>query len=137
VSQATSIKNSSGFTLIEVLVAIVIMMVGMLGLLETINVSIQHNLKNQLRGEALRVGERYMADLRGKTFSAYSDSYTPTSYSSKIKGISKSYRVERMAQPIAFDSNGNKTSRQLKVTVKWSFRNQSSVNQVVSVVAQP
>jgi type IV pilus assembly protein PilV len=141
VLQVSSSKNNSGFTLIEVMVAIVIMMVGMLGVLEAISVSTQHNLKNQLRGEGLRVGERYMAELRGKSFDAYSvspsRSYATTTYNSQIRGIAKTYRIERVAQKLGEDASGNPTSVQLTVTVKWSFRNQSSVNQVVSVVGRP
>jgi type IV pilus assembly protein PilV len=140
VLQVSSIKNNSGFTLIEVMVAIVIMMVGMLGVLEAISVSMQHNLKNQLRGEGLRVGERYMAELRGKAFGAYSVSplhgYAPTTYNSQIRGVAKTYRVERTVQTLGEDALGP-TSVQLTVTVKWSFRNQSSLNQVVSVVGRP
>jgi len=51
-----SLKNSGAFTLAEVMVAILVMMIGMIGLLETINQSLQHNLRNQLRETALQVG---------------------------------------------------------------------------------
>lgn len=137
--QATSLKNSAGFTLVEVMVAILIMMVGMLGLLEIINVSMQYNLKNQLRDEAVHVGEWYMTQLRGQPFDTSDQfkTYTTSTYTSKIRGVNKSYSVERTSSPLALDSNNQATSRQLTVTVKWGFRNQSSLNRVVSVVPRP
>lgn len=129
-------KNNDGFTLVELMVAMIIMAVGMLGVLETINVSLQHNLKNELRNEGLKVGERYMADLRGKAFTSYSDAYTPMVVSSRFRRVSKPFVVERSTLVMANDATGA-TSRQLTVSVKWAYRNVTSVNRVVSVVARP
>ena len=136
--QKISIKNSNGFTLLELLVAMIIFMVGMLGLLESINVSLQHNLKNQLRGEAVRVGERYMAGLRGMPFdtSNQTTTFPNASTASAIRGSGKKYIIQSISQPMGQDTAGT-TTRQLTVTVKYVFRNQSSLNRVVSVVARP
>ena len=56
VKQKTS-SSSSGFTLIEVMVAMVITLVGLLGLLQSVNLATEHNIKNALRDEAVQVGE--------------------------------------------------------------------------------
>lgn len=130
------LKSEGGFTLVEVMVAIMIMMVGMFGLLETLNASIQHNLKNQYRDEAVRIGARYMTELRGKRYAAYSSVYATKSIPTAFKGAAKNFTVERSTQPLATDSDGP-TSQQLMVTVKWAFRNRTSVNRVVTVVGRP
>lgn len=139
--QTASRKNSGGFTLVEVMVAILIMMVGMIGLLEMINVSLQHNLKNQLRDEAVQVGERYMAELRGTPFDAIAASYAAVTVPSKLRGATKSYSVERLSQVLAREDASNAasspTSLQLTVTVSWDYRNTTLVNRVVSVVTRP
>ncbi|HJV66708.1 MAG TPA: prepilin-type N-terminal cleavage/methylation domain-containing protein [Geomonas sp.] len=135
--QAPSLNNNAGFTLIEVMVAILIMVVGMFGLLEALSASVQHNTRNQLRDEGIRVGERYMSMLRGKTFTAYSASYTPFNVPSTLRGITKNYNVAMSSQAVAWDASGQPTSMQLSVAVKWAFKNQSSVNRVVTVVAKP
>lgn len=134
--QLPSIRNNEGFTILELLVAMVIMTVGMFGVLETINVSMQYNLKNELRNEAIKVGERYMSELRGKNFGRYSSPYTPLTISSKVRGGVKPFVVQRDTQTLASDSSGA-TSKQLTVTVKWAYRNVTSLNRVVSVVARP
>jgi len=131
VSQPTSIKNNCGFTLIEVMVAIVIMAVGMLGVLETINVSLQHNLKNELRNEAIRIGERYMAEFRGSDFDNLTDAYTDVSVQSKIRSADKMFTVERSTEGLSANA------RRVTVVVKWTYRNQEYQNRLVSVVARP
>jgi type IV pilus assembly protein PilV len=70
--------NNEGFTLIEFLVAIVILMVGMLGLLQAVNVALNSNMQNQLRNEALLVADHSMATELAKGFDAVStfDHYT-------------------------------------------------------------
>ncbi|QWV92032.1 prepilin-type N-terminal cleavage/methylation domain-containing protein [Geomonas oryzisoli] len=134
--QPTSLKNNSGFTLVELLVAMIIIAVGMFGVLQTINVSLQHNLQNEVRNEAVRIGQKYMADLRAKTFDAYSTPYTTFTENGKVRGVSKPYTVERTSQVLATDGTQPST-RQLMVTVRWSFKNSNYVNEVVTVVARP
>jgi type IV pilus assembly protein PilV len=76
--------NRSGFTLIEFLVAIVILMVGMLGLLQGVNVSINAGRQNQLRNEASLVADQWLATELAKGFNNVST--TPLSgnaYSSR------------------------------------------------------
>lgn len=136
-SQIKSIRNNSGFTLVEVMMAMLIAVIGMFGVLETISVTLQHNLKNELRNEAVKVGERYMTELRGKNFGRYSDAYTTFRSTSKVRGVSKDYTVERTTEDLALDETGSPTTKRLEVVVKWAFRNTSSQNRVVSVVAKP
>jgi type IV pilus assembly protein PilV len=132
-------RNSAGFSLVEVMVAILIMMIGMFGLLEAINASVQHNLRNQLRNEAVVVGQRYMAQLKGLPFDPSPDfkSYSVTTVQSGIRGVAKNYMVQRDSAVLAVDGENKATSRQLTVTVKYAYRNQSSLNRVVTVVPRP
>ncbi|MBU5636146.1 prepilin-type N-terminal cleavage/methylation domain-containing protein [Geomonas sp. Red69] len=134
--QPASIKNNSGFTLIELLVSLVIIAVGMFGVLECLNVSLQHNLRNELRNEAIKLGEKYMADFRGMNFDAIADSYPVTNVTRRVRGANKNYVVERSSQVLRTES-AQSTSRQVTVVVKWAYRNMTSQNRVVSVVARP
>lgn len=133
-------KNNSGFTLIEVLVAIVIMMVGMLGLLQSINIAMEYNLKNHLRDEAVFVGEKYMNIQRGKAFdllstvplpsgNTYSTRYEP----SKIRGTGKPYNIEMSVQDLSTDAAT--PSKQITVVVKWTYRGVEYQNRVTAPVS--
>jgi type IV pilus assembly protein PilV len=135
VSPTTSSKNNSGFTLVEVMVAIGIMMVGVLGLLQVVNVAMEFNLKNHLRDEAVYLGERYMNELKGQGFDAIVDTYATISSASKVRGTGKKMYVDRLSQVMSSDSGGP-TSRQLVVTVRWKYKGVEFQNRVMSPIAK-
>ena len=56
--------NNPGFTLVEVLVAIVILMVGLLAVLQALNLSIVTNLQNEMRTQGTMIGEDQMAKIK-------------------------------------------------------------------------
>jgi type IV pilus assembly protein PilV len=125
------IRNSNGFTLIEMMVAIVIMMVGLLGLLESINVATEYNLRNQLRDEAVYAGEKYLNELRGRGFDniapvspATSVTFPVISTASKIRGSSKKMRIETTSTSLASDT------LQLLVVVNWTYKGVTYENRV-------
>lgn len=134
--QQTLLRNNDGFTLVELMAALVIVAVGMFGVLQMINVTLQHNLQNEVRNEGVRIGEKYMTDLRGKTFGVYSSPYTTFVENGKIRGGVKPYTVERSSQVLASDG-GVPSSYQLMVTVRWSLRNANYQNEVVTVKVRP
>jgi type IV pilus assembly protein PilV len=61
-------KNNKGFTLIEILVAMFILLFGMLALLNSAAVMIENNLINVLRDEAVRIAEQRMGELKNTRF---------------------------------------------------------------------
>jgi type IV pilus assembly protein PilV len=117
--------------MIEVLVAMVIILVGLLGLLQSVNVATEHNLRNQLREEAVQIGEEYMNTLRLKPFSIISSPYSPRYAPSRLRGITKNY-VVIMSNNIMPNSN----ARELVVKVGWAYKNISSQHQVSTVKSQ-
>ncbi len=114
--QATSKLNNGGFTLIEVMVSIVIVLVGLLGLVQAMGVATSYNLKNLLRDEAVLIGEEQMADLFRRPESAQitSDSKSVTS---RIRGGGSTYNVTRRATKVL-----NTSSYQLTVNVGWTHK---------------
>ncbi len=117
-----SISNRSGFTLVEVLVAMVIMLVGLLGLLQSINISMEHNVKNHLREEATRVGEREMNVFRTNP------GVTALKRISSTVLPNKSFVVTKTATPFA-------GSQELEVVVRWKFKNMSTQHMVRSILS--
>lgn len=123
------IKNR-GFTLIEVMVAIVIMMIGLLGLLQSINIATEYNLKNHLRDEGVYVGEKYLNELKGRGFDNISATYSLLSTASKIRGTGKKLYVERSSTSLASDT------KQLNIVVKWTFKGVTYENRVSAPISQ-
>jgi type IV pilus assembly protein PilV len=57
-------NNSKGFTLIELMIAVIILTIGMIGLLDVMTRYTQINLDNVMRNEAMRISEARMEQLR-------------------------------------------------------------------------
>ena len=130
-------KNNAGFTLTEVVVAILIIMVGMLGLLQAVGVATEHNLKNQLRDEAVQVGEKYMNIQRAKPFDllstpalgGYHTRYEP----SRVRGRNNPYSVDLTVDELSESTFA--PSRQLNVTVSWTYKGVTYQNRVSAPVS--
>lgn len=129
----TSRRGNAGFTLTEVVVAILIIMVGMLGLLQAVNVATEHNLKNQLRDEAVQVGEKYMNIQRGKPFDLLSTSYGTRYEPSRIRGGGKPYSIALSTDTLS--GNAMAPSKQLNVTVSWTYKGVTYENRVTAPVS--
>lgn len=123
-SRKTSRLASLGFTLVEVMMAMLIMTVGLLGLLQSVNVAFEHNTRNRLREEALVVGEEQMHNLRQMTTDAI---FNPeTTAVREVAGIRKNFQVTRENRPMS-------STRRLRVRVAWSFRNLSTTHEIYTL----
>ena len=119
-------QSKAGFTLLEVLVAMVIMMVSLLGLFEAISIATAQNVKNQLRDEAVLIGEERMADMMRRPFGLLSTSTITAP--SRIRGTEKPFIIERKADNIL-----NTASYEFRVTVRWDYKNLPSHHEVRSM----
>jgi type IV pilus assembly protein PilV len=113
---ANASSSESGFTLIEVMVSILILMVGLMGLLQTINLSIEHNMRNQLRNEGANLAD---AELAKELSKGYANVSTSTSNYSKTRlvmsSIQKSYSVSRSGSAVS-------TSKLVNFRVSWRYK---------------
>ncbi|MBJ6749005.1 type IV pilus modification PilV family protein [Geomonas anaerohicana] len=123
----TSPSADAGFTMVEVLVAMVIMAVSLLGLLEVIGTSTVSNVKNQLRDDAVLIGEAQMAELIRLPQSALVPVQTLT-VPGRMRGGDKPYAVTREAQRLSTSD-----SYQFIVKVKWAYKNVTSFHEVRTV----
>lgn len=66
--EIVAMRNSKGFTLVELMIAMVIILVSLLGMYKTVLVGIEGNVKNAMRDEGKHVTERVINDIRGLAF---------------------------------------------------------------------
>ncbi len=118
--------NNRGFTLVEFLVAIVILMVGMLGLLQTVNYAISYNMNNQLQQAAILLADEMINKEKAKPFANVSSGVSPGLIRNKIEprlvnGAFRNYSVlETGLQNSAIDP----TVKNYEVQVSWKYKQQ-------------
>jgi len=122
-------RNSHGFTLIEFLVAIIILMVGLLGLLQAVNMGLVHNLNSQLRNEAVVVADAYMARELNKSFDLVSTSSGNFSEQRQILNGFKNYSVQRTGSTLS-------NSKQVSFTVRWRYKGTRYSHETNTVVSK-
>ena len=122
-------NNRAGFTLVEFLVAILIMMVGLLGLLQTVNTSLSHNLANQLRNEAVAVADRQMSLEMAKGFDLVSTTAMSTYVSRPVLTGFRNFSVIRSGTSLS-------NSKQVNFEVRWSYKGVPYSHQVYGGISK-
>jgi type IV pilus assembly protein PilV len=125
-----NLDSRSGFTLIEFCVAVLIMMVGLLGLLQAVNMTSVHNLGSLLRNEAISVADEQMVLTKASVF----DSATFTALAAtsgqvnrKARGGFNNYSVNRTVAATSTNS------REVAVRVSWRFKG-NRFNHIISTL---
>ena len=107
--------KSSGFTLVEVLVAIVFLTISMLAVLHALGLSVEHNMTNIVMDEAVRIAEQRMNELRNTPVTSLvsSTSSARITIARQIRNKSFTYTVDWIVEEFSADS------RAIQVIVQW------------------
>lgn len=127
-----SFKNKrelSGFTLIEVLVAIVILMVGLLGMFQTINLALDKNLENQFRQDAVGVAEKVLSHQKAMKFDNITARNVRTFETVGANAVFKNFSVEHH---VADFSVSDSKTKQISVRVWWRYKGRNYEHQTAS-----
>ena len=111
----------------EMLMAMLIMAVGLLGLLQSVNVAYEHNTRNRLRNEAVLVGEEEMNRFRSRGYDAITAANAVSTVARGGAGGTKYFMVTKQ-----YNSAGG-DSKKLKVAIGWSFKRVSTVHVIYSL----
>ncbi|MCX5811031.1 MAG: prepilin-type N-terminal cleavage/methylation domain-containing protein [Proteobacteria bacterium] len=124
----TVCPNNKGFTLIEVLVASIILTISMLGVLQTITFSMQQNLNNFSRDESVRIAEQRMNELRNSGFTslANGNSIVTRSFKNFTKNFSVSWTVTALTT----------NSVAIQVVVSWTIISKTYSHSITSIVSR-
>lgn len=127
------IYEPHGFTLLEVLVSISILLFAMLGLFQSVNFALDRNLENQLRQQAVAAAERTISDQKKLKFANMTAANTLTTeqvtVGSVFRNMSIAHRVDSLAVDVA-----NTNTKQISVRVWWRYRNRLYEHQTSSSV---
>jgi type IV pilus assembly protein PilV len=133
--KAISKFNKLGFTLLELLVALVILMVGLLGMLQAINISIQSNMQNEMRTQGVMIGEDLMARIKNLPF----DNITGTAEKSLTVPVSMrsslvNYTVRKKVDYV--DDAVSPQTKRINIGVQWIHKGNRYEHVVSSVVSK-
>jgi len=121
-------RNDAGFTLIEFMVATLILMVGLLGMLSGIMIAAQRNQESVLRNEAIALADDQMMIQRAKTYAnivSLPKAATPRT----VRGVQKSYSsAVTVSAPTA-------NTAQINVTVTWQVKGVPKSHVISSAVS--
>lgn len=128
-------KGRAGFTIVELLVAMAILIFVSIALLQTAIVNIEYNTKNALRDEGTRLGGERLDEMRNfsnvnNTIVAALDETTEV-VTRKVRNIDKKYTVLNSVEPMLSGTKVFSYKISTKVTWRWKgvdyHRNVSTV----------
>ena len=119
--------NKRGFTLIEVLVAMVVLMIAMLAVLDAMTIAMRKNLETFLRDESVRIAEQSMNEARNMSFATLANN--TQNITRTYKQYAKTFTVNRTVTPLS----ANSCSIQLRVT--WFINNRAYNHDVTSIIS--
>ncbi|MEW6601612.1 MAG: prepilin-type N-terminal cleavage/methylation domain-containing protein [Nitrospirota bacterium] len=118
----TVLTDNKGLTLVEVTIALLVLLLVMLALMQTAIVSIDANMLNVLRDNAVNIAEEEMKDVRNDDFDDVA-SKAAAPVLRNIRNISNfAYTVTTTVTNINLDT------RQIVVTVSWDWKERTAAN---------
>jgi prepilin-type N-terminal cleavage/methylation domain-containing protein len=122
--------NKKGVTLIEMMIALVILLIVSLALMQTAIIGMNVNLQNALRDEAVNIAEMRMNQLRSLPF----DSISPgaeTPVTRNFRGFTETYNPTRTIN--AFTANSQEI-KQISILVSWVYRGKTYNHGITTIV---
>ena len=127
--------NKKGLTLVEVMIALVVLLIVSLALMQTALVSINANMTNVLRDEAVNIAEMSMNESRNTSFDSLAAGTTSGTVSRTLRNITNfSYAVTRTVTNLPPTNPNNK---RLDIAVAWTWKGENYTHSITTIVKRP
>lgn len=129
--------NKKGLTLVEVMIALVVLLIVSLALMQTALVSIDSNMTNVLRDEAVNIAEITMNEARNTPFNSLVGTSNTTVLRNFRNIANFQYNVTRTVTDL------NSDNKQVNITVTWEWKENTTANgnplthNITSIVRRP
>ncbi len=128
VKEIIVMQNNKGVTLIEVLIALVVLLIVFMGLIQASILSIEHNLRNEIREEAVRIATDNLTTARSASFDSVIDS-GPDTITRNIRNISNfPFTVTRTVTDL------NTDNKQVSIRVTYKYRDETYNYDLITTV---
>jgi type IV pilus assembly protein PilV len=126
--------NSRGFTLVEVLISMLVLLIGLLGSLIGVMAAADYNLGNALRTEAVRIVQEQLENIRVGRFDTVPNGNFQLQR--QVRKTMQSYQVTIAAPPPPLVGAAGGTIRQVTVTVQWTFKGRTRSFSSATIIRQ-
>ncbi len=123
-------QNKRGFTLIEVMIAMLVLLVGLLGSLAGVMAAADYNLGNALRNEAIKIAQERLENLRVGRYDALAAAAGTNPVQRQLRKVLHVFEVE--TNPVTI----NDSVTQIGVTVRWTFKNRARAYATETIIRQ-
>lgn len=124
-------RNNRGFTLVEVMLALLILLFITLAMMQFALVSIDSNMKNVLRDEAVRIAEASMNDARSTGYDGLSAGTTTATVSRNFRDIANfAYTTTSTVTQLS-------NAKEVDINVSWTWKQQTFTHTVSTLMRKP
>lgn len=125
----TVLQNNKGLTLVEVLIAMLVLLFASIAMMQTALVSIDANMINVLRDEAIRIAEEQMNETRNTNFDALVAGTTTVPVTRDLRKITAfSYTVKTTIADL------NPDNKRIDITVTWTWKGNPYTHEITSIL---
>ncbi|MBI5042994.1 MAG: prepilin-type N-terminal cleavage/methylation domain-containing protein [Nitrospirae bacterium] len=143
------LKDKKGLTLIEVMVALVVLLIVFLGMMQAIAIGVNLNVKNTLRDEGVKIANERMNALKNTSFSDAILNDTATVYvaddvdpdtvgvQSTVTRSFRNFDVVFTANRRVEDINPpSATNKRVNIRISWAWKAESYTHEIERVIVQ-
>jgi type IV pilus assembly protein PilV len=113
----TATQDNRGFTLVEVMVAMVLLLLGLLNSLVGLMAAADYNLTNALRQEAVRIAQEQLENMRVGPYAPIADNNA--TLQRQVRKTLQNFQVNT----VVIAGGPSNSLKQVVVTVRWIFKN--------------
>ncbi len=125
-------RNKEGMTLLEVMIALVLLMIISLALVKMSLLAMDTNVQNEMRDAAVSVAEQRMNELRNTPFTDPLMLATPGTVESAITATVRS--VPQSFTPTRAITDINSTTKQVALYVSWVYHGMTYTHSITTVL---
>ena len=125
----TVLPDKKGMILVEVMIALVVLLIVSLALMQTALVSIDANMTNILRDEAVSIAEMRMNQARNIPFDTLVSDGADIPITRNVRNIMGFTYTTRMTV-----NNLNLDNRQIDITVGWAWKGQNYTHNITTIL---
>ena len=131
VIQITVMRNNRGMSLIELLIAMLILMIASMAIMQTALLAYQNNAKNLIRDEAVRIADEQVNDKLNLPFDSVLSGTTTTTMTRDVRNFQAAYTATTTVTTI-----GSSDTKQVDVLIAWTFRGAPLNHRVTTIMGK-